>query len=236
MNPKLIQDIRLFELDVPNVSGNSLPGYMGKLYRYESLNCQGVILRLLFLLRHRNFEFDGFDHLYLNFTPCLPHGEVEDANRSSTREFDWYHYVNVGCDRVLFNGWQEYEKTAFVLDSVKKAVLIKVFNTQCALFEDSFAQVLANEELLIPYKRKENQSFTVEVLTRISNKLDFQPLLRVTDKNATAVAEQSLRAYGRDEFISQIGTITIGKRSVRIAPRKNWYAEHFELMPIKIEW
>ena len=46
----------------------------------------------------------------------------------------------------------------------------------------------------------------------------------------------SKRTHGRDEFISQIGTITIGKSSVKIAPRKNQYADYYELTPIKIEW
>ena len=66
--------------------------------------------------------------------------------------------------------------------------------------------------------------------------MDFLPLIRVTDKEGTVKAERALRGYGRDEFISQIGTITIGKSSVRIQPRKNWYADFYGLKPIKIAW
>jgi hypothetical protein len=45
---KLIKDIRLFELDVPNIDCNPTPYYIGKLYHYDSMDCLDVIQRLLF--------------------------------------------------------------------------------------------------------------------------------------------------------------------------------------------
>lgn len=234
---KLIQDIRLFESEVPNVDGNSTPYDIGTLYQYDQMDCLDVIQRLLFLLRHRGFGFDTFDHLYLNVTPCIPHSEVRDVNRYNIREFSWYHYVDVGCDAALFNSWQMEEKTGFILEAVKKASLLKAPENQSALFESAFAEVLQKgEDLLLPYKRKENDRLVVEVFTRINGEVDFLPLIRVTGRDGTLKAEQQLRCYGRDEFISQIGTISIGKHSVRISPRKIWYTEFYDLKPIKIEW
>lgn len=78
--------------------------------------------------------------------------------------------------------------------------------------------------------------YVVEVFTRVTDELDLLPLVRITGREGNVIAERQLRSYGRDEFISQIGTITIGKRSVRIVPRKNWYTEFYDLEPIKIEW
>lgn len=196
-----------------------------------------MIQRLLFLLRHRGFGFGDFDHLYVNFTPCVPHGEVRDVNRYTIREFAWLHYVDVGCDVDLFNSWELKEKTAFVLEGIKKAALLKAPEESRQLLADTFEEVLEQGEyLLLPYRQKENENFRVEVFTCISDEVDFLPLIRVSDRKGDVVAEQRLRAYGRDEFISQIGTITIGKHSVRIANRKNWYADFHGLKPIKIEW
>lgn len=237
MSIKLIKDIRLFESDVPNIDGNSTPHYIGKIYQYDDMECLDVIQRLLFLLRHRDFGFEIFDHLYLNFTPCIAHGEVRDVDRYTIREFAWYHYVDIGCDAALFNSWELEAKTAFILESTKKAALMKAPEAQRKRFADTFDEVLEKGEgLLLPYKRKENTDLVVEVLIRIDHELDFIPLIRVTGKDGSVKAEQTLRSYGRDEFISQISTITIGKRSVRIAPRKNWYADYFSLSPIRIEW
>jgi diacylglycerol kinase family enzyme len=61
-------------------------------------------------------------------------------------------------------------------------------------------------------------------------------IVKITDQSGAIMAEASLRRYGRDEFISQFGTVTIGKKSVRITPRKNQYTDFYDLLPIKIEW
>lgn len=233
----LIKDIRLFESDVPNIDGNAAPSYIGRIYHYDQLECLDVIQRLLFLLRHRGFGFDGFDHLYLNFTPCLPHGAVQDVNRYNIREFSWYHYVDVGCNAEQFNYWPLDKQTAFILDAVKNASIMKAPEELRQIFSDTFDEVLQmGDSLLLPYKIKENTDFTVEIFVRINDELDFFPLIRVTEKDGTVKVQQELRNYGRDEFISQISTITIGKSYVRIMPRKNWHADFYSLTPIKIEW
>lgn len=237
MGTKLIADIRLFESDAPNTDGNPTPYYIGKIYQYDHMECLDIIQRLLFLLRHRCFCFDGFDHLYLNYTPCIPHGEVRDVNRYNTGEFSWYHYVDIGCDVKIFNDLSLEEKNLFILESVKKASLLKAPAEQQELFESTFYEVIQNgEQLLLPYKKKDNQNYIVEIFTRITDEVSFVPLIRVTDKKRSVIAEQELRSYGRDEFICQIGTITIGKTSVRIVPRKSSYADYYDLTPIKIEW
>ena len=237
MGTKLIADIRFFESDVPNTDGHPNPYYIGKIYQYDHTECSGVLERLLFLLRHRGFGFDTFDHLYLNFTPCVPHGEAKDVNRYNIREFSWYHYVDIGCDAQLFNALSLDGKTLFILESVKKASLLKASAENQELFKAAFSEVIENgERLLLPYKQKSNQNYSVDILTRITDKVSFLPLIRITDKDGSVIEEQELRSYERDEFIYQIGRITIGKTSVRILPRKSSYADHYNLAPIKIEW
>ncbi len=237
MNPNLIQDIRLFESDIPNVDGNGLPSDIGEIYQYDHKSCLHSIQRLLFLLRHRGFCFDGFHHLYLNFTPCIPHGETREVNRYTIREFSWFQYVDIGCDVELFNDLSLDEKNVFILESIKNAVLLQASAEQQNLFIDTFEEVFQNgEQLLLPYKQKENQDFVVQIFVRITDELNFLPLVRVTDKDGVVKIEQALRAYGRNEFIGQMGTITIGKSSLRIAPRKIGHADYDELRPISLRW
>lgn len=233
----LIKDIRLFESDITNIDGNAMPQDIGKLYHYDHMQCLDVIQQLLFLLRHREFGFDGFDHLYVNFTPCIPHGTVQDAKRRTIREFSWHHYVDIGCDAGLFNSWTLEEQTHFILDATKKAAILKAPDTLRKVFADSFEEVIQQgTNLLLPYKKKESPDFTVEIFVRINEEPDFFPLIRITGKDGTVKAEQALRSYGRDEFISQIGTITIGKTYIKIAPRKNWYADFYGLKPVRISF
>ena len=234
---KLIKDIRLFELDVPNIDYNPAPHYIGKIYHYDHMNCLDVLQRLLFLLRYRGFGYDGFDQLYLNFTPCVPHGEIRDVNRHNIREFSWFQYVDVGCDVERFNSWTQREQTTFILEVVKNASIMKASEEVRQIFIDTFDEVIeSGADLLLPYKRKENQDFIVEILVCINDKLDFFPLIRITDREGTVKAEQKLRNYGRDEFITQISAITIGKSYVKIVPRKNYETEYYGLTPIRLEW
>ena len=234
---KRIRDIRLFESNVPNIDENPLPKSIGKMYQYDDLQCIDVIQRLLFLLRYRGFGFEDFDHLYLNFTPCLPHNMVQESRRSKFSEEPWYRYVDVGCDPECFNLWSLPEQTAFILETVKKAVILKAPETLCRTFADTFDEVLQKgADLLIPYRKKADAELTVEIFVRINDEPDFLPVIRVSDKNGTLKTEQHLRAYGREEFISQISTITIGKSYVRIAPRKNWYTDFHDLKPIRVAW
>lgn len=233
----LIKDIRLFELDVPNDDYTPTPYYIGKIYHYDNMECFDVIQRLLFLLRHRGFKYDGFDHLYLNFTPCIPHGQIRDSNRHNIREFSWFHYVDIGCNVEQFNSWTLIEQTSFILETVKKASILKSSEEMQQVFANTFDEVMENgATLLLPYKRKENENYVVEVLFRINDELDFLPLLRVTDHAGAVKAEQELRSYSRDEFITQISTIAIGKSYVKISPRKNYDTEYYGLKPIRIDW
>ena len=122
------------------------------------------------------------------------------------------------------------------MESTRKVSLLKASEEQKGLFGITFEEVIQNgEQLLLPYKKKENQNYIVEIFTRIDNEVSFIPLIRVSDVNGCLRAKQELRYYGRDEFISQIGTITIGKSSVKISPRKDQYADYYELTPVKIE-
>ena len=234
---KLIKDIRFLELDVPNIDYNPTPYYIGKIYHYDHMDCLDVIQRLLFLLRHRGFGYESFDHLYLNFTPCVPHGEIRDVNRHNIREFSWFQYVDVGCDVDLFNSWTLNEQTAFVLEAAKNASIMKAPEEMRQIFADTFDEVIEKgATLLLPYKQKKNENYLVEIMVHINDELDFLPLLRVTDKTGAVKAERELRSYVRDEFITQISTITIGKSYIKITPRKNYDTEHYGLKPIWMEW
>ena len=234
---KRIADIRLYESDVPNVDYSSWPHDMGRIYDYDHMACLEVIQRLLFLLRYRGFGFEKFDHLYVNFTPCAPQGGVRNVNRSYQYEAARIRHVDVGCDEEIFNSWEQDAKQHFVLNGIRQAVLLKAPEDMRDLFSQTFEEVLKQgENLLIPYKVKENADYRVEVLTRIDDEVDFLPLIRVSDKAGNVVAERQLRGYGRDEFITQISTITIGKRYVKINNRKNWYADFYGLKPIRLEW
>lgn len=232
-----IRDIRLFESDRPNEDYFSIPGYIGKLIQYDSMDPLDVIDRMLFLLRSRDFGFANFDHLYLNYTSVLPHGKMQRAKRTSCREDRWLRWVDIGCDPEAFNSWDHNRKRDYILSTIKDAVLFMSEPETRELAENCIREVLEKgAQLRIPYKRKQREEYTVDVLVQITDDLDFIPFIVITSEDGSVLCEQELKPYVRDAFICQFSSFSLGKRSLRISPRKNFESEFYELEPLKLTW
>lgn len=233
----LIKDIRLFEADWPNEDYFSTPHYIGKIFRYDFMDALDVVERLVFLLRSRGFGFDGFDHLYLNYTTMLPRGKIQLSKRSVCREDAWLRWIDIGCDAEAFNSMDVPQKTEFIVSSIKSTVILMAPEQDKKLAEGCIREVMEKgERLTIPYKQKRNGEYTVYILVRITDELDYVPVIRISTKDGNAVFEKELKAYGRDAFICQFSSISIGKHSLRISPRKNYESEYYELKPVKLTW
>jgi len=232
-----IRDIRLFESDWLNEDHQSIPDYIGKLFQYDSMDPLDVIDRLLFLLRSRDFGFADFDHLYLNYTTVLPHGAMQRGKRTSCREDRWLRWVDIGCDPEVFNSWEHSRKRDYILSTIKDAVLFMAEEENRELADTSIREVLEQgAQLRIPYKRKQRAEYRLDVLVRITDDLDFIPTMVITGEDGAVLYEQELKAYVRDAFICQFSSFSLGRRSVRIMPRKNYESEFYELKPLKISW
>lgn len=232
-----IRDIRLFESDWPNEDYFSIPQYIGKLFQYDSMDALDVIDRMLFLLRSRDFGFANFDHLYLNYTSVLPHGQIRRSRRTACREDAWLRWVDIGCDPEVFNDWENDGKRDFILTTMKEAVLLMAEKESRELAADSIREVLEQGATLrIPFKRKQRAEYTVDILVQITDDLDFIPVIVITAEDGSVLCEQELKPYVRDAFICQFSSFSLGKRSLRISPRKNFESEFYELEPVKLIW
>ena len=234
---KLIKDIRLLESNEPNEDGHGTPYDIGKIYGYNHLECMHIKERVVFYLRSLGEGFADFDHLFINFTPLIPHGEVRKNFRSNIREFSWFRYVDVGCDPILFNEWKMEEKTAFVLKTMRTSLELMVEEGHRKMVTAAFDHALEQgEKLELPYKHKENESYTMDIHIRITDDLDYIPVITVTGKNGTLILWQELKAYARDALICQFSAFFLGKRSCRVTPRKSYETTYYGLKPLKFTW
>ena len=232
-----IRDIRIFEADWPNEDYQSMPQYIGQIYRFDGMDVMDVIQRMLFILRSELFGFEGFHHLYLNYTPLLPHGQMQAAKRTYSREDSWFRFVDIGCEVETFNSWHFEKKTEFIVSTMMNAVLLMTREADRSVAAECIREVLEKgENLLLPYKRKENTDYDVEIQLRITDEPDFIPVILISRKNGEIVCKKELRGYGRDEFICQFRSVSIGKASIRISPRRNYDSEFYGLKPIKLSW
>ena len=232
-----MRDIRLFESDWTNEDYQSIPQDIGRIFRYDPMDPLDVIDRLLFLLRSRDFGFDVFDHLYLNYSSVLPHGQIQQSKRTYCAEDGWLRWVDIGCDPELFNNWEYAKKREFLFATMKEAMLLMSPEGSRLLVADSFREVLEQGAMLrIPYRKKQTKEYTADILVRITEDLDFIPVIVVTAAGGSILQEQELKPYVRDAFICQFSSFSLGKRSIRISPRKRFESEFYELSPIKISW
>ena len=75
--------------------------------------------------------------------------------------------------------------------------------------------------LEIPYREKSGEHLRITVSTTIDDDARFHPIVRIFDKEDKLLLEERLKSCGRESFLAQFGTITLGKRTVRIKPRKS---------------
>ena len=230
----LIKDIRLFEKREPDVDYTSMPNYMRGLYAFDDMEMQDIIQRLLFLLRHEGFTFGSFDHLYMNYTPSLPHGEVRHNQRSRDYYHPWYRFTDAGCDIELFKAMTLEEQRRFLSEAIRKAVHLHADEENAAIFDCCYEKVMEKgADLEIPYKEKLGEHLRITISTTISDEVDFLPIVRIFDLNSDLLLEERLRSYGRDEFILQFRSITLGKKTVRIQTSKGTAAQYYDIHPLK---
>lgn len=235
---RLIRDIRLLEADWPNEDYFSLPSYMGNIFLLDAMDMLEVTERLVFLLRSCNFCFPGFDHLYLNFTTNLPHGTIMPSARTVCREDAWLRWVDIGCDREMFNLWTLEEKKSYVESQIYEAVTFMTEEADRELAATCIAHAASQRDTLeIPYRHKENDVCCLDIFVRItSEELDYIPVICITSKDGRTLIKEEMKAYGRDAFICQFSSISLGKQSLRILPRKSFESEFYGLKPIFIRW
>ncbi len=217
-----------------DVDGTSHPTDLRSLYGFDGMDLQDILQRLLFLLRHEGFSLGSFDHLYMNYTPSLPHGEVRLSKRSRDSYHPWYRYTDAGCDIAFFRSMTMEQQRQFLAEAIRKAVHLHADEENRAVFDRCYEQVMAlGPALEIPYKEKTGEHLRLTISTTISDEVDFLPIVRIFDLEGKLLLEEHLRRYGRDEFILQFRTITLGKKTARIDISKSMDARYYSIRPLK---
>lgn len=220
----LIQDIRFFS-EHPDPS----------LEKFHIRQMQDIIQRLLFLLRWEGFGFGDFDHLYMNYTPALPHGQVRLSDRPVDRYHPWLRYVDAGCDLQVFHAAPIAQQRQFLAQSIRDAAALHANEVNLRIFDRCYEQVMTlGARLEIPYREKNGEHLRIRISATISDDGRFHPIIRIFDPSAHLLRTEELPACDRERFLCQFGTISLGKRSVRIEPRKSQWFNPGKTTPIKL--
>ena len=215
---KIISDIRLYK-------SSDIDNHMS--FDNKSLNI--VVRRVVMKLREQKFSLGEFDHLYVNFTVCIPEDKIELVDKIDSYH-PWYRYCNVGVNQ------HDYEKlnvnTDYVFEKLK-LVLLNIFskneNTD-EIIKTSFFEAQKGEKMLMLFKEKKSAKATATIFLRLLDSGKYFPLLRVTDLDGQDLLCKDLP----ETFdLNIIGEIQLSTKKVTIKPRKNAFT--MNLKPISFE-
>lgn len=203
---KRIQDIRVYKSDVENADGNALP------HEFASKALNVVIHRIVMKLREANVTLGDFDHLYLNFTTCLPEGVIRPAARSVDRYHSWYRYYDIGVARDAHDG--------VVLQGVRESLVghFGAYNDVQTIERCMDAALQEAEAMTVLHKEKKSAKAAARIYLRYLDNGMYWPLLRVYDANGAEIFCADLPQM-RD--LLALGDLQVSSKKVTIKPRKS---------------
>lgn len=214
---KIINDIRLYK-------SSDIDNHMS--FANKSLNI--AVSRVVMKLREQQFSLGEFDHLYVNFTTCIPEDKIELVDKIDSYH-PWYRYCNIGVDK------HDYEKlnTDYVFEKLK-LILMSIFssneNTE-KIINTSFLEAQKGEEMLMCFKEKVTEKGTATIYLRLLDSGKYLPLLCVVDSDNNELLRENLP---ETLDFNILGEIQLSSKKVTVKPRKNALTTDFK--PISFEF
>lgn len=214
---KVIRDIRLFQSQIPNIDGNSLPSAAG------STSLAVKLHRVVMKLREQGFSLGSFDHLYINFTTCAVPGKMAPAERRIDRQAPWYRFYDVEAGPALFaaldTGVGEGEVLLLTETLLKTFFASETFGREKihACFHEALT---LNEAMEMKFKEKHSARYHAVLSLRYLDDGTYAPLLRVTDRDGQTVLERTLPPV---RTLERLGELSLSAGMVTVKPRKNAY-------------
>jgi len=173
-------------------------------------------------LREYKFSFGEFDHLYLNFTTCLPFGQIEPARRSIDTYHPWYRYYDIGIQADMYENLDK--NIEMVIHGLSKTLSCH-FAKQNGIeninvFIESALQ--EGEKMKIFYKEKKSAKNIARIYLRYLNNGKYLPLLCVYDLEENEIFHADLPQM---IDLLALGKIQLSSKKVTIQPRKNIFTE-----------
>jgi hypothetical protein len=239
---KLLNDIRYFETDEPNLDGCN-PQDLGKLLKLPKSH---VFTGARIARKSRQLGLtiaDKFDHVYINFTSAEEPGSIRFASRSVDREDAWLRYVDVGVSFSKINQMTEVKKQ-YWLESITLDVMRLVVArspNQLAIIDEVESLVREfGEELPIVHQIKETKSYSVAVFYRIAPEMKKSTAwIKYHDKSSGL---KRVGCFAKLQFYEDImflvSGISVSKGFIKLSPRPSYKARLYNQrykVPIEVD-
>ena len=223
MADRILKDIRIYESDIENISGNSHPSDLGKIIK-STMNANFIASRIARKLNELKYSFGEPDHIYINLTTCLDENTIKVSNRKTEK---WMKYIDFGILPDYFNSLKDEKKDDFIEKTI--LTIFKSISTKDNLeLVNQVSEQLSKfgREMKILYKTKETKSYCVNIYYQIApiNKLS-NIYLEYTDKkkDIKIVKKFDLKLYG--DIYSLVDNISVKENKIVLKPKKSFSAE-----------
>ena len=223
MLERILKDIRLYESETENISGQSLPSELGVILK-PTENSNFIAKRIARKLNELKYSFGEQDHIYINFTTFLNENEI----RISSRDIDKrVRYVDFGISREQFNSLKDKIKDEFVERKILE-ILKFISNKYSQKFIEQTKLELSEygRELKILFKTKETKSYRIDIYYQVApfNKFSKAIIEYFDKKNEiTYTKDFELKLY--EDIYSLIDTIGVKNKRITLKPKKSFSAE-----------
>ena len=215
---KVIKDIRLFKSTEENVDG-----YSPRAFGEKPLLI--VLHRVVMKLREQSFTLGDFDHLYINFTTCLPPYDIRPANRSIDRETRWFRFYDVGVSFDFFDLHGAECDADRVLDLIKNTLYFCCPQEENRLLiEQAFHEpVSLGKNMPMKYREKRSANRKAVICLYYDDQGRYQAELCVTDESGSELLKEKIPL---SSDLLSLGEIQLNSKKVTIKPRKNAFSKH----------
>jgi hypothetical protein len=220
---KKILDIRYYESINPNIDGQSLPSNIGKIFNFDQ-RIINIGSRFARKLREYGYLTGSFDHLYINFTTCLPERNYQISTRNVEK---WIKYVDFGLTTESIHTMPyEYQLTLITETTFN---ILKQFNSICKENEKILNIAYENmindkESIKILHKEKDNKLYNIKIKYQIEPETSKSiAWIEYTDKSKGTISTWPfLDLVFYDDIFSIINTISVIKGNIILKPRKSY--------------
>ncbi|UJF25115.1 hypothetical protein L0B52_02930 [Suttonella sp. R2A3] len=223
MANRVLKDIRLYESEIENISGHSLPSYLGIILK-PTKNLVHITQRIARKLNELNYSFGEQDHIYINLTSLLKENKLHVSNRNIDRRIQ---YVDFGIVPEKFNALQDNQKDAFIETKILEILeSISNKNSQKLIEQTKFELAKYGRELKIHFKTKETKTYRIDIYYQVApvNKLD-NAIIEYKDKKNASTTTHNFTLEDYEDIYSLVDTIGVKNNKIILNPKKSFRAE-----------
>ena len=234
MTERILKDIRFYESEVQNISGQSSPHDLGKLF-IPTKDTNYIGQRIARKLNELKFSYGEFDHIYINFTTYIGENEIIISDRNIDKRIK---YIDFGIDITKLNLLDETEKNDFVKFATFKSLqrISQGINSELLKQTENLYTEFGTA-LKIHYKTKETNSYKIDIFYQIkSENGGTRAVIELNDKKKNICYEAFYELEFYEDIYTLIDTINFVNDQIVLKPKKSFIADiHNERYKTPIE-